>query len=135
MRSFLPSALLALILLPSPADAKEAVDCSNARNTVEINACAETDYKAADDALNDVYRKVLAHIADSAGEAPYDRASWEKAMREAQRAWVAFRDSDCKGAVPMEWSGGTGTTAAVLGCMTEKTAARTSDLKARYGLE
>ena len=56
-------------------------------------------------------------------------------MRAAQRAWVAFRDAGCKGAMPMEWSGGSGTSAAVLICMREKTEARTKDLKERYGLE
>lgn len=91
--------------------------------------------QASDAKLNAVYKKVLAHIAESELEAPYDPASWEKAMRESQRAWVAFRDADCKGAVPMEWSGGSGTSSAVTGCMTEKTDARMKDLTERYGVE
>jgi hypothetical protein len=33
----------------------------------------------------------------------------------------------------MEWSGGTGTSSAVLGCMTELTKARAKDLAERYG--
>jgi uncharacterized protein YecT (DUF1311 family) len=32
----------------------------------------------------------------------------------------------------MFWTGGTGATAEILGCMTEKTEARTKELKARY---
>ena len=63
-------------------------------------------FQEADAKLNAVYKNVLAHIAESDLEKPYDRESWEKAMRESQRAWVAFRDADCKGAVPMEWSAG-----------------------------
>ncbi len=66
-------------------------------------------------------------------EKPYDAKSFEAAMRAAQRAWIAYRDADCKDLTAQEWSGGTGTTSAVLGCMTEKTMQRTKDLKERYG--
>lgn len=129
----------ALLLLPflfslpgAAAAADEKIDCNDANSTVEMNFCAEKDFEAADAQLNAVYKKVLAHIAESDLDKPYDRASWEDAMRASQRAWMAFRDADCKGAVPMEWSGGTGTTVAVVGCMTTLTEARTKDLASRY---
>lgn len=138
----MPVRLLIVLLVlaafcPLVADRGQAEppDCTNAGSTVEINVCADKDYRAADEALNAVYKRVLERIADSGSEPPYDRAGWERTVREAQRAWIAFRDADCKGAVPMEWSGGTGTTAAVLGCLREKTEARTKDLKERYGIE
>jgi uncharacterized protein YecT (DUF1311 family) len=137
MRLRSPVALSLLFLNPLAVSraVAEDIDCNNVRNTVESNFCAEKDYKTADDKLNGVYQTVIQHIAEGGQEPPYDRASWDKAMRDAQRAWIAFRDADCKGAVPMEWSGGTGTSAAVLVCMTEKTEARTKDLKERYGIE
>lgn len=114
-------------------DEEEKINCGDIRNTVESNFCADKDLKSADAKLNEVYKKVLAQIAESGLEKPYDRHSWEEALRESQRAWITFRDLDCKGAVPMEWSGGTGTTAAVLICMKDKTEARTKDLEERYG--
>jgi uncharacterized protein YecT (DUF1311 family) len=114
------------------AHADEPIDCSNASTTVEMNFCADKDLAAADEKLNAVYKKVLAQIDESGLEKPYDRASWEAAMRASQRAWVAFRDADCKGVVPMEWSGGSGTSAAVLGCMSQKTIERTKELSERY---
>ena len=128
--------MLPLLLASAAPSAAEdpPVDCEDARNTVESNMCADKAFKAADARLNDVYGKVLAHIAEGGVEEPYDSKSWDKSMREAQRAWVAFRDADCKGAVPMEWQGGTGTTAAVLGCMTQKTETRAEELAERYGL-
>ena len=128
-------AALMLLQIANPAQADEPIDCNNAGTTVEMNFCADKDFRAADDKLNAVYKKVLAQIAEVDLEKPYDRASWEEAMRASQRAWVAFRDADCKGAVPMEWSGGTGTTAAVVGCMTSLTEARTKDLSGRYDVE
>ena len=129
------SAALLLALSASPVWADERVDCENASTTVEMNICSDEDFKAADAKLNATYKKVLAQIAASDLEKPYDRASWDEALRASQRAWVAFRDADCKGAVPMEWSGGTGTTSAVLGCMTAKTETRTKELAERYTIE
>ncbi|HML43701.1 MAG TPA: DUF1311 domain-containing protein [Hyphomicrobium zavarzinii] len=131
----MPALLLLPLLFPLScvaAASEEKIDCNDASSTVEMNFCAQKDFDAADAQLNAVYQKVLAHIGESDLEKPYDRASWEEAMRASQRAWVAFRDADCKGAVPMEWSGGTGTTVAVVGCMTTLTEARTKDLASRY---
>lgn len=123
--------LLALSVA-SPVSA-ETVDCANASSTVEINFCAEKDFDAADKALNRAYEAALARIRTRDLERPYDRASFEEAMRSAQRAWVAFRDADCKDLTAQEWAGGSGTSAAVLGCMTEKTIMRTKELKERFG--
>ena len=111
MRSLrLPALLVLCAVTGHPAAAAEdIIDCENASTTVEMNFCSDKAFQEADAKLNDVYKSVLEHIAESDGEEPYDRESWEKAMRESQRAWVAFRDADCKGAVPMEWSGGSGT--------------------------
>lgn len=133
MRSLIAFAALAAVSaagMPVRA-AEDPVNCAEARNTVEINFCAEKDYNEADAALNAAYKAVLAQINKSTGEKPYDAKSWENAFRAAQRAWIAYRDAECKGVVPMEWSGGTGTASAVLGCMTQLTEERTKLLKAR----
>jgi uncharacterized protein YecT (DUF1311 family) len=131
--------LTVLFFLPVIAaradDAAPEIDCANASATVELNFCAEKELDTADVALNAVYKKVLAFIAKSGTEKPYDAKSWEDALRESQRAWVAFRDADCKGLIPMSWTGGTGATGAVLGCMSEKTKARTEELESLYKLE
>ncbi len=115
-----------------PAHAGDKVDCENATSTYEMNICAERDLEKADAALNATYAKVLAKIAASNQEKPYDAKSWEEALRKSQRAWIAFRDADCKDLVPMAWTGGSGTTADVLGCLIEKTEARTQELEQRF---
>ena len=127
--------LLAAQWSAAAARAGDAVDCSDANSTYEQNACADKELAKADAALNAVYQKVLARIAESDQEKPYDPKSWEEALRADQRAWVAFRDADCKGLVPMFWSGGTATTAQVLGCMTAKTEARTKDLEENFDVK
>ncbi len=129
--------LLLMLLLSSTGtragEDEENINCEDIRNTVESNFCADKDFQRADAKLNEIYKKVLAQISEAGLEKPYDRHSWENALREGQRAWITFRDLDCKGAVPMEWSGGTGTTAAVLICMKEKTETRIKELEERYG--
>jgi len=109
-----------------------AIDCANAETTVELNFCADKDYQAADKALNTAYADAVAYNRTRDMDNPSDKTKLEAAMRSAQRAWVAYRDADCKDLVALEWSGGTGATAAILGCMTEKTVQRTKELKERY---
>jgi uncharacterized protein YecT (DUF1311 family) len=123
----LPFTLGAAQTTPNP------IDCANASSTVEMNYCAERDFTEADRVLNQAYSRALAEIAASDNPAPYAPAAWEKELRASQRAWIAFRDADCKGVVPMEWSGGTGTNSAVLGCMVALTKTRAKDLAERYG--
>ena len=126
----LAAAAIVSTLLTSPARAEDdpKVDCANAMSTYEQNYCADKDLAAADKKLNDAYQKLLDGIAETGNDKPYDPKSWEKALRESQRAWVAFRDADCDGLAPMSWGGGTGTSAVVLGCKTAKTEARTKEL-------
>jgi uncharacterized protein YecT (DUF1311 family) len=121
--------MIAALALPAAADDPK-IRCDKAVTTVELNVCSERAYQAADAKLNAAYRKALAFIKASGGDKPHDPASWEKALRTSQTTWIAFRDADCKGLVPMSWGGGTGTTSAVLGCMTEKTEQRTAELLA-----
>lgn len=128
--------LIATIVLLLPLGSLSAhaqnIDCANALSTVEMNFCAEKDFNTADTALNSAYSAALAFVKGRDLEKPYDAKSFEEALRASQRAWLAFRDADCKDLVAQEWSGGTGTAAASLGCMTAKTIERTKDLKERY---
>lgn len=115
------------------AQAPNPIDCDNASTTVEMNYCTDLAFQKADAALNDAYRHAIASLKDDVQPPPYDPKSWEEALRASQRAWVAYRDAECKGHVPMEWTGGTGTTSAVNACLIEMTEARTKSLKERYG--
>lgn len=120
--------LVAAVVAASPAMAGE---CDNAASTVELNACSDKAFQRADRDLNSTYQELIRSIGTrDFGDPPYDAKSYERALRESQRAWVAFRDAECKGLVPIQWSGGTGSAAAVLGCMTEETKRRTESLRA-----
>lgn len=121
-----------LTATPVVAEQPPKVDCDNAMTTYAMNVCAERSYDKADAVLNAAYKRALAAVPKLATEKPYDAKSWEEALRKSQRAWLAYRDAECKEHVPMHWSGGTGTTAEVLGCMETLTEARTKALGERY---
>ena len=125
-------ALIAGSIVSSSEQAKadRLTTCDKALSTPELNLCSERALQETDAKLNAAFAKAIDTIRTSDQPKPYDPDSWEKALRASQRAWVTFRDADCKGRVPMSWTGGTGTTSAVLDCMTTKTKIRTQELLA-----
>jgi uncharacterized protein YecT (DUF1311 family) len=129
---FVSLAAAALASQPSFAQTPNPIDCAETATTVEMNYCAERDYERVDEKLNAIYQEVVAGLRTSDGRPPYDPKNWESELRNAQRSWIAFRDAECKGLVPMEWGGGTATAAAVLICMTELTKARIKAFRDRY---
>ncbi len=87
--------VLALALFAQPLTAE---DCRDPQTQVEMNACAARDFEIADRALNAAYREAIADAR--ARDAELDRAAdqrptSEAVLRDAQRAWVAFRDAHC----------------------------------------
>ncbi|MCB1505993.1 MAG: DUF1311 domain-containing protein [Hyphomicrobiaceae bacterium] len=125
--------VLVLVLQASAQTQPEAdIDCSNAMSTAEINSCADRAFDAADKKLNQVYQQAITRIPEFATVPPFDQKKWEETLRNSQRAWLAYRDAQCKDHVALFWGGGSGTSAAVLGCMTEKTKERTREIEEDY---
>ena len=117
-----------LVAVSPLALAQDKLDCKAAVTTVDLNACAEIELEAADADLNAAYKKALEKIKKHDHDKPFDAKAYETAFRAAQRAWVAYRDADCKGVVPFVAGGGTATTGEILGCLTDKTKARTAEI-------
>lgn len=102
-----------------------------ASSTVEFARCVSAALDRADGELNAAYQQALQRIRRS--DDPFaDKTQWEAGLRAAQRAWIAWRDADCKGLLPFEWGGGTGTNAAVMECQFSRTVERTTELRERY---
>jgi uncharacterized protein YecT (DUF1311 family) len=97
-----------------------------------MSQCFEKVLKVADAELNGVYQKVLRSIDQADALSKDVRAQWRAALVGGQRAWIAFRDADCRNTVPFEWYGGTGAGSAILICLIDKTRTRTSELQDRY---
>lgn len=93
------SIALVLVLLAAPAAAQEPIDCAIAASTVEMSYCATLDFEAADADLNEAYAAAIDVAQGYEGDQ-------EASLREAQRAWIEFRDRACE-AEALLFEGGT----------------------------
>lgn len=84
MRIPITLALPIAVLLATPVHAQ---DCANAATQMEMDACAGQSYKKSDAELNAVYKEVRGRLQDDADA--------RNLLLAAQRAWLAFRDSEC----------------------------------------
>lgn len=118
------AAALALLLLapllwavPAAADESDGIDCKTAVAQLDMNICADKDYRKADAALNKAYRDTMhgldKHTADL--------------LRTSQRAWIKFRDAECV-YLNAENEGGSIYPMVYSGCLTRLTKIRTHDL-------
>ncbi|MEM7296254.1 MAG: lysozyme inhibitor LprI family protein [Pseudomonadota bacterium] len=105
-----------------------AFDCSNPQSGPEITHCAGLAYEAADLTLNEAYRLAVdaARLRDAESDGSWD-ISAETLLREAQRAWIPFRDAACSAESTL-YRGGTGQTMLYLNCLERVTETRTYDL-------
>lgn len=80
-------------------------NCENPQAQQEMNYCAAQDAERADAELNTVYRTAIARAQAADREfASYETGTAgrgsepgeEATLREAERAWVAFRDASCR---------------------------------------
>ncbi|EJM63002.1 lysozyme inhibitor LprI family protein [Pseudomonas sp. GM48] len=114
-----PRLLLALLPLLFTSMAF-AVDCDNASDQATMNQCAAQQNTAADKELNALYQQITSRLKSNPDS--------KKQLVSAQRAWVAFRDAECK----FSASGVTAGSVYPLiysNCTTELTKARTQTFK------
>jgi uncharacterized protein YecT (DUF1311 family) len=122
MRAHLPAIVLALLPALAPALADQVCETGDDVATVD---CLRSEYRLSDDELNRIWPRVLAE-APSGGDPEMHR----QAIRDAQRAWIAFRDADCAAAstvgIPRYWEINR------LRCAIDHTRARTEALSRTY---
>lgn len=91
--------ILSAIAIVSAQPASEPQwNCADPQAQMEMNACAALDFERADAELNAAWREVVADAreADAELDPRYDRRPTSEAkLREAQRAWIVFRDAHC----------------------------------------
>jgi uncharacterized protein YecT (DUF1311 family) len=80
---YLPVVLLTMVFL-SPA-ARAENDCEG-ETQYEMNVCAGHKFEKADKVMNERYTKLMKRL---------DREDQEK-LRQAQRAWISYRDKVCE---------------------------------------
>lgn len=97
-----------------------AVDCANASDQATMNQCAGQDFKAADKELNTVYQQITARLKNN--------PDGKKLLVSAQRAWIGFRDTECKFSASGV-AGGSVYPLIYSNCMTSMTKTRVEALK------
>ncbi|MEX5668715.1 lysozyme inhibitor LprI family protein [Pseudomonas neuropathica] len=83
-----PRLLLTLMPFLCTPLADAAIDCANASDQATMNQCAGQDFKAADKELNTVYQQISGRLKDN--------PDGKKLLVSAQRAWIGFREAECK---------------------------------------
>lgn len=115
-------------------------DCVQiAQTQLEMNNCAAQAYQAADEDLNVAYQLAQASmkrqdvfIAEGAGQdLPDDYISGVILLRDAQRAWIVFRDKSCA-AEGHSYYGGSIRPLIEATCKETLTRARTEQLRAAF---
>jgi uncharacterized protein YecT (DUF1311 family) len=122
------AAALWLLLVPAATPAQDA-DCGAAATQLDMNICADRAWKAADDALNAAYAMARDRMRALDASLPAADRGAEAALRDAQRAWITFRDAACA-AEGFVYAGGSIRPMVVSLCLARLTAARTADLRA-----
>jgi uncharacterized protein YecT (DUF1311 family) len=115
-----------LLFLATPATAQD-VDCANAMSQSDMNACAYQDWEIQDADLNAAYVAAMDLLQLWDANLPEDEKGGVKALRDAQRAWITFRDKACE-AEGYAMKGGSAEPLLVYGCMARLTEARAGQL-------
>lgn len=92
-------------------------NCKNPQTQTELNICSGVDYQRADQKINQVYNQVRDQLS----------ANRRQQLIIAQRAWISFRDADCKFARSAV-EGGTMAPLIANTCLEDLTKKRTSEL-------
>ncbi|WP_292292721.1 lysozyme inhibitor LprI family protein [Marivita sp.] len=100
--------------------------------TIGITDCILAETREWDAILNEQYQATQAHAAEMDAAVPSSMMDRSDALRDAQRAWIAFRDADC-GARYAMWQDGTIRTIVGANCQMTMTAQRAIELRDMRG--
>lgn len=110
-------ALFAVAILIAGRSPAQALSCDNATTTRDMITCTQMDLNLADGDLNATYQELRSDL-DKKGRL---------LLRDAQRAWIAFRDAECARQADIV-RGGTMAPVLELSCLLSLTISRGNDL-------
>ena len=106
---------------------------------LQMDRCADSEYRNADAHLNTVYRKAMKYMTNDLEMAQktgdQQQIKYEQtalaSLKEAERAWVSYRDIQCKAAA-QQYEGGSMAPMIFSQCLTCITKHRIADLESIY---
>lgn len=119
--------LIGLTQFASIALAQEA-NCNAPQTQLEMNICAQREFETADGQLNTEYAKARTFMKSIDANLQKKNRGAARALLDAQRAWIAFRDLACK-AEGFVVKGGTMEPLFISTCKTSLTEQRTNALR------
>jgi uncharacterized protein YecT (DUF1311 family) len=121
--------LLALLPFLALSTQAFALECFNpeALDQSTMNQCAYRDWEIADANLNDAYKAAMALLKQWDADLPAGEKGGATVLKEAQRAWITFRDKACE-AEGYAMRGGSAEPLLVYSCMRHLTDERTNHL-------
>lgn len=90
-------------------------------STPVMTYCLDQELALWDGALNDTYKQARAAAKQADADNPAPHNVQDVALRDMQRAWIAYRDARCAWEASL-WGGGTGAGPAFVGCLMHVTA-------------
>jgi uncharacterized protein YecT (DUF1311 family) len=100
---------------------KPCLDTPDGQSTLGMRDCSNRETAVWDERLNKAYKALLHQLGDIDAERNGKKLKGADLIREAERAWVSFRDKQCDvTGLPME--GGTGAGVLIDDCYLEQTA-------------
>ena len=127
----LAGAVFLMLSEPTLAQDQPEVNCKDPQVQMEFTYCAEQDWKAADAELNKAYKAAMDQMKSyDKGFEEYakDLVGAVDALKEAQRAWIPYRDKACL-AYGYQAHGGSMEPQLILECYAKMTRIRTDELK------
>lgn len=119
--------LAVLVTLASPV-AAQVLDCPDATSQAEMTGCAARAYEAADGDLNLAYKMAMERARSMDEYLQDGQVPAVEILRDAQRAWLPFRDQACE-AESLMARGGTMQNMIFFMCLERLTRNRTEDLR------
>jgi uncharacterized protein YecT (DUF1311 family) len=90
----------ATVLLLAQAEVAEPEQvCDDPQTQLAMNTCAAMDFERADERLNEQWRETAAYMQARDAEIDHETDSqpgYYETLLAAQRAWLAYRDAQCR---------------------------------------
>ena len=121
-------AIAVVLMSVGGAIAQQKIDCGYPLTQSEMTYCAEQGWHEADADLNAAYKDAMAKMRELDSYLDASLRGAADALKEAQRAWIPYRDKACK-AYGFQGRGGSIEPMLIYGCLATMTRARAEELK------